>query len=222
MTRNATAGPPPASIERRHDALLVLDVDEVVLHFIAPFQALLAEHGAKLHFESFRLTGNVRSIATGEALSGHALDGVTAQLYAEQETRQAIVDGVQPALERLSEVADIVFLTAMTPSYYPQRRQLLDRGGLRYPMIATERSKGGVLAELVANRSGPVVFVDDLPPNLHGVRRSVPQAHLVQLMADQSFRSYLPELPVGAHSAVDWRDAEPLLRGLLVGTPGSS
>ena len=215
MTRTVSAGPAPDTIERRHEALLVLDIDEVVLHFIAPFETLLAEHGAKLHFESFRLTGNVRSISTGEALSGHTLDGVTAQLYAEQEVRQPIVDGVHAALERLSAVADIVFLTAMTPSYYSERRRLLDRERLAYPMIATERSKGGVLAELVAGRSGPVVFVDDLPPNLHGVRRSVPEAILVHLMANADFRPHLPPLPAGAHAAASWQEAEPLLHGLL-------
>ncbi|MBF6841897.1 hypothetical protein, partial [Acinetobacter baumannii] len=114
-----------------------------------------------------------------------------------------------------------VFLTAMTPSYYASRRRLLDREGLIHPMIATERSKDGVIAELIADRAGPVVFVDDLPPNLHGVRRSVPQAHLVHLMADKSFRPYLPELPAGAHTAGDWYEAEPLLRGLLSGARAS-
>lgn len=210
-----SAGPAPKSIERRFDSLLILDIDEVVLHFITPFQALLAEHGAQLHAESFRLTGNVRSIATGTALSGHVLDRVTAQLYEEQEKRQTPVEGVGESLGRLSAVADIVFLTAMTPAYYDHRRRLLDRSGLSYPMIATERSKGGVVAELSEGRAGPVVFVDDLPPNLHGVRKSAGHVELVHLMANDIFRAHLPPLPTGAHSATDWVDGERLLTRLL-------
>lgn len=217
MVSRTTVGPDIAELDRRHDALLVLDIDEVVLHFIAPFCALLAEHGARLHFESFRLTGNVRSLSTGAALTGHALDGITAQLYAEQEHRQTPVEGVSEALERLSADADIVFLTAMTPSFYAQRRRLLDAAGLHWPMIATERAKGAFLAEATARWPGPVVFVDDLPPNLEGVRRSAPKVHLVHLMADPQFRPHLPPLPPSTLEAADWPGAEAILQGIVRG-----
>ncbi|KQT86421.1 hypothetical protein ASG48_07045 [Aurantimonas sp. Leaf443] len=195
--------------------LLVLDIDEVVLEFIAPFERLLEEMGARLHVDGFRLTGNVRSISTGTALTGHELDGITARLYEEQIERQPAVPGVLKALESLSSLADIVFLTAMTPSYHARRRTLLDGLGLTHPMIATERSKGGVVAELAALWGGPVVFVDDLPPNLEAVRRSVPEVHLVHLMANTVFRPHLPPLPPGALAAADWDEAEALIRERL-------
>ncbi|BDA84469.1 hypothetical protein Sa4125_20110 [Aureimonas sp. SA4125] len=212
-----TAGPEVDSLAISRQALLVLDIDEVVLHFIEPFCALLEESGARLRANSFHLTGNVRSVATGAALAGSALDAVTMRLYAEQETRQLPVDGVGPALERLSDSADIVFLTAMTPSYYPQRRRLLDAAGLGFPMIATERSKGAVVAELGQRWSGPIVFADDLPPNLASVGRSLPRARLVHLMANDMFRRHLPPLPEGAESALDWAEAKPIMARLLAG-----
>lgn len=216
-TSPSTVGPDPASLARTHDRLVVLDIDEVVLHFIAPFMALLEELGARLHVESFHLTGNVRSISTGAAVSGSELNGITLRLYEEQEARQPPVDGVAAALTRLSARADIVFLTAMTPAYHPQRRKLLDGAGLPYPMIATERSKGAVVAELGALWTGPLVFVDDLPPNLVSVGRSLPRARLVHLMANEVFRPHLPPLPAGAVSARDWAEAETMIEGLLQG-----
>ena len=144
-----TAGPAAASLPQRNNALLVLDVDEVVLEFISPFCRLLEEHDAELQVTSFRLTGNVRSLSTGEALSGHRLDTITQQLYSEQEHRQPLVSGVSEALRRLSERVDIVFLTAMTPSYYETRRRLLDdaeaarRDALRAKLKSTERNGDG-------------------------------------------------------------------------------
>lgn len=215
MTSRTTVGPAIADLDRRHDALLVFDIDEVVLHFIAPFCELLSEHGARLHFDSFRLTGNVRSISTGAALTGHQLDGVTAQLYAEQERRQTAVDGVFESLKRLSEIADILFLTAMTPAFYPERRRLLDHAGLHWPMIATERAKGAFLAEAKTRWTGPVAFVDDLPPNLEGARRSAPDVQLVHLMADPQFRAHLPPLPSSTFEAANWSEAETILRGIV-------
>ncbi|KQQ91445.1 hypothetical protein [Aureimonas sp. Leaf324] len=208
---SATRGPQVADLPKRHEALLVLDIDEVVLHFIAPFCELLSEYGAKLHFDSFKLTGNVRSISTGTALTGHELDGVTERLYVEQTGRQQPVEGVGAALSRLSAIADIVFLTAMTPAFYDQRRELLDTASLHWPMIATERSKGGVVAELAQRWRGPIAFVDDLPPNLEGVRRSVPDVHLVHLMANPDFRPHLPPMPAGTIRAANWLEAEAAL-----------
>ena len=202
-----TRGPAIADLPKRHDALVVLDIDEVVIHFIEPFRALLEEEGARLHVENFRLTGNVRSISTGAALTGHELDRMTARLYEDQEVRQGLVDGVCQAVAEIEGIADVVFLTAMTPAFYPVRRRLLDAAGLDQPMIATERSKGAVVAELAEIWKGPIVFVDDLPPNLTTVGRSVPGVHLVHLMASDAFRPHLPPLPAGAVSAKDWPDA---------------
>lgn len=217
-----TVGPAIEDLPQRTAALLVLDVDEVVLCFVEPFQALLNERGARLHFDSFALQGNVRSISTGAAVSGHEISGATATLYEEQERRQRPVPGATAALARLSDQADIVFLTAMTPTYHDHRRRLLDREGLLFPMIATERSKGAVVAELAARWPGPIVFVDDLPQNLEGVRRSCEGAALVHLMAHDGLRPHLPPLPRGAHSARDWHEAEPLLAGLLRGSSPSN
>ncbi|MCE7030115.1 hypothetical protein [Jiella avicenniae] len=216
MTKSPeTRGPAIADLSQRHNALLVLDVDEVVLQFITPFCELLEDHGAKLHAESFRLTGNVREIATGAALSGHRLDDITEQLYREQEARQRPVDCAQETLGGFADLADIVFLTAMTPSHYERRRRTLDRSGLLYPMIATERSKGAVVAELCERWDGPVVFVDDLPPNLAAVRRSAPQVRLLHFMANDVFRPHLPPLPQGAESATDWPTAAAKIRTWL-------
>jgi hypothetical protein len=213
--RTATEGPGIDEMHRTRSALLVLDIDEVVLEFIAPFEELLAEHGARLHPESFRLTGNVRSISTGSALSGSELDQVTMRLYEDQERRQKVVRGAAESLGRLAGLADIVFLTAMTPAFYPRRRALLDREGLPFPMIATERSKGAVVAELGARWTGPLIFADDLPPNLVSVRRSYPDAHLIHLMANDAFRPHLPPLPEGVLAATDWTEAESLITAIL-------
>ncbi len=215
MTAHASAGPLPSELRPSRDALVLLDVDEVVLHFIEPFRALLDEVGAHLSPDSFHLTGNVRSRATGAALSGGELDAVTERLYREQEARQRPVEGVGDALEALQRRADIVFLSAMTPIHHAARRRLLDRHSLGFPLIATTRSKGSVAAELTERWSGSLVFVDDLPPNLVSVSRSVPAAGLVHLMANDAFRCHLPPLPPGAIAAVGWPDATDKIEALL-------
>lgn len=212
-----TAGPTISEIERRHDRLLVLDIDEVVLEFIDPFVALLGEVGARLRPDAFRLTGSVHSQSTGAALGGDELKGLMHRLYEEQSARQMPVAGVVDALVRLAERTDIVFLTAMAPRWHETRRRHLDASGLPYPMIATERDKGAVICELQARWPGPIVFVDDLPSNLEKVRRSTPRTRLLHLMASRLFWPYLPGLPSGVESARTWPEAEDRIGSLLSG-----
>lgn len=212
-----TAGPLVCDIARRHDHLLVLDIDEVVLEFIDPFVALLAEVGAHLKPDAFRLTGQVRSQSTGAALGGDELQGLMHRLYEEQAVRQTPVAGVVDALERLAHRADIVFLTAMAPRWHQTRRLHLDASGLPYPMIATERDKGAVICELQERWPGTIAFVDDLPSNLEKVRRSAPQTRLLHLMASRLFWPYLPGLPQGVASARTWQEAEGRIGRLLSG-----
>ncbi len=212
-----TAGPPISDIDRHHDRLLVLDIDEVVLQFIDPFVALLAEVGARLKPDAFRLTGSVHSQSTGAALGGDELKGLMHRLYEEQAVRQMPVAGVVDALERLAGRADIVFLTAMAPRWHETRRLHLDASGLPYPMIATERDKGAVICELQERWPGTIAFVDDLPSNLEKVRRSAPKTRLLHLMASRLFWPYLPSLPPGVGSARTWQEAEDRIGGLLSG-----
>ncbi|KAA0970126.1 hypothetical protein FPY71_06200 [Aureimonas fodinaquatilis] len=210
-----TAGPALSELKPEKPHLLVLDIDEVVLQFIDPFVSILNENGATLHPEEFKLTGSAKSMSTGQALGGNELKQLVMRLYDEQETRQPLVPGAASALANLSEHADIVFLTAMTPSYHARRRQYLDASGLNFPMIATERPKGSVIHELAQLWTGPIAFVDDLPSNLAEVRRSAPDTGLLHFMASKLFWPYLPALPSGVQSARTWPQAETMIRQLL-------
>jgi hypothetical protein len=212
-----TVGPLIGDLPQRHAALLILDIDEVVLQFIDPFVALLAEHDAVLDPSDFRLTGSVHSLSTGQALGADRLKGLMHQLYQEQDRRQHLVPGVGPALERLGRRADIVFLTAMAPHWHATRRRHLDGHDLPYPMIATERDKGAIIAQLHERWPRRCLFVDDLPNNLAGARRSAPDTALLHVMASVLFRPYLPALPAGVSTACNWHEAEPLVDAILDG-----
>ena len=82
-------------------------------------------------------------------------------------------------------------------------------------MIATERSKGAVVAELRERWRGTSIFVDDLPPNLASVRKSSPDTHLLHLMANDVFRRHLPALPAGARAATNWQEASIIIYEIL-------
>ena len=192
--------------------LVVCDVDEVVLEFLDPFDRYLNSVGHRLHPDSFRLHGNIRSIAEGIAAAEEEVDRMQEAFFASQDRWQVPATGVDRALASLSAEADIVFLTAMPPRHHDVRRTLLDLHGLDFPMIATEEPKGPVVASLIGERRIPAVFVDDIIRNLGSVRTHAPGCLLMHMMANRTFRAMAPKPDDDIVIAEDWTHAEMLIR----------
>jgi hypothetical protein len=192
--------------------LIVCDVDDVVLHFFKPFLVYIDNEGHEFLPRSFRLTGNIVSKAKGTALEEMQVHRLIGAFFEAQEQWQTPFEQVIETLESFSKEADIVFLTAMPPQFSAQRRRLLDRLGLAYPLLATLQPKGPVVRSLHDARSLPVVFVDDMAHNLHSVRENVESCLLVNMMPDSIVHRMAPVAAADIARAADWSEAAALIR----------
>ncbi|MCA1439137.1 hypothetical protein I6F07_02655 [Ensifer sp. IC4062] len=195
--------------------LIVSDVDEVVLEFLTPFKLFLESRQLRLLPSSFRLTGNIVDLQSGEAASEATVKALLDAFYDAQERWQTPAALVVKTLAELSAEADIVFLTAMPPRHAARRRALLDALGLPYPLLASEEPKGPLVKYLHGARELPAVFIDDILRNLHSVRDHAPSCLLINLMANAEFRALAPAPDVGIHVAADWAEAARLIRSHL-------
>lgn len=187
--------------------LLVLDVDEVVLDFVAPFIAFLNDGGFDLKTESFRLHGNVVDRASGEVIDRETVSGLLSGFFAAQEDWQTPTDLAAETVAGFAEDVEIVLLTAMPHKYRDARRRLLDRSGFPYPLLTTEAAKGPAIKQLRGEHARPVAFVDDIPTNLVSVQKHMPEAGLVHLMSHAGMRALLPPLDQQIQIAEDWPHA---------------
>lgn len=191
--------------------LIVCDVDDVVLQFIDPFQLFLQSRDCEFLPRSFRLHGNIVSKADGVAIEDQQVSQLIEAFFEAQELWQTPLDTVVQTLERLSEEADILFLTAMPPRFQEQRRRLLDRTGLLFPLLASEQPKGPIVHALHASRSLPVVFIDDMARNLHSVRDHVADCLLIHLMPNSPVHRFAPAAADDITRATDWVHAAELI-----------
>ncbi|OWV77819.1 hypothetical protein ATY78_14540 [Rhizobium sp. R635] len=199
--------------------LIVCDVDDVVLQFIGPFQLFLQSQGLEFLPRSFRLHGNIVSKADGVEVEEQQVSRLIDAFFEAQEHWQTPLDRVVETLGQLSEVADILFLTAMQPRFQDQRRRLLDRTGLLFPLLASEQPKGPIVHALHASRSLPVVFIDDMARNLHSVRDHVADCLLIHLMPDSPVHRFAPAAAEDITRATDWADVAELIEAhFLSGT----
>jgi len=160
---------------------------------------------------SFRLHGNVFNRTDGNETPGEEVSRMLEAFFESHDQWQTPVVEAADSLARLSEQADVVFLTAMPPRHREVRRRLLSRHGFDYPMIATEAPKGPAVLALHGDRPQPVAFIDDIFVNLQSVRSHVPQSLLVNLMANDTFRALAPHPGDGVDIATDWAHAEALI-----------
>nr|WP_272210614.1 hypothetical protein [Marinicella sp. W31]MDC2876515.1 hypothetical protein [Marinicella sp. W31] len=93
--------------------LLVVDVDEVVLQFVAPFKAFLKANGHELKLDTFSLNGNVISLDDGRRVDVSEVGALLSAFYDNQENWQAPFDTARDTLEGLTDIADVLLLTAM-------------------------------------------------------------------------------------------------------------
>ncbi|MFT4182804.1 MAG: hypothetical protein QM636_12920 [Rhizobium sp.] len=192
--------------------LIVCDVDDVVLHFFAPFLSFIEAEGHEFLPRSFRLTGNIVSKASGIAVEEKEVQRLIEAFFEAQEQWQTPLDRVIDTLSAFSKDADIAFLTAMPPQFSAQRRRLLDRLGLTYPLLASLQPKGPILRALHGNRSLPVAFVDDMAHNLHSVRDHVESCLLINLKPDSVVHRMAPAAAADIAQTSDWSQAASLIQ----------
>ncbi|WP_448584971.1 HAD family hydrolase [Thermaurantiacus sp.] len=197
--------------------LLILDCDEVILSFAAPFRRWLAEaHGMELRFDSFALSGNIRrsdGSVVGEGAFPALLDG----FFAEGQRLQTPVEGVAEALEALTPAMDIVVLTNIPEPYRLLRAEILRSHGLELDVYANAGPKGRLVAALAGDR--PAVFVDDLPPHHESAARHAPRVGRLHMVADPELRALIPAAP-HAHARIDgWAEARGWIETYLESVP---
>jgi len=195
--------------------LLVLDVDDVVLDFDAPFPRYLEANGYELRLETFRLHGNIYHRDSGEPAEQDRVAALISDFFQAQAEWQTVTTGAAEALAALAADIEIVLLTAMPHRHREARRAHLDALGLNYPLLTTEMAKGPAILSLRGGTERPVAFVDDQLRNLVSAAECVPDAHLFHLMADNSLRAFLPEPPDGIRTVEDWDEARPLIAAAL-------
>ncbi|MBB5713363.1 hypothetical protein FHS94_000182 [Sphingomonas aerophila] len=190
--------------------LLITDCDEVLLHMVRHFGTWLDE-AKKLdfHIEHGPWEERIRRRDQGAPLTQAEMWSLLGEFFPAEMDRQTIVPGAAPALEALSEVADIVVLTNLTDQCQQPRIEQLARFGIRHRVECNQGGKGRPVADLVAEHGNPVtVFVDDLAVHHESVAKHAPGVHRLHMVAEPRLA---PSVPPAGHAHVridDWPTAQ--------------
>jgi hypothetical protein len=197
--------------------IVICDVDEVVLHFIAGFERYLHRNDLWLDPASFALNGNIKYKKTDNPVGNEDLSQHFADFFDQEAHRLDAIEGAANALSNLANDANVLMLTNLHEQYRSARISNLTDHGMPYPVIANQGPKGPAVKTIAEGHKQPIVFVDDIPNYLRSVADYCPDVHLVHFMQDERFGRHIPPLDYGTLRADNWADTHAHIGELLAG-----
>ncbi|WP_350334629.1 hypothetical protein [Coralliovum pocilloporae] len=175
--------------------LLLCDVDEVVLEFMAPLERHMNRKGYEFRYDSYALNGNIRHQHTGAVPPSDQVRSLIHSFFAEDGASQPAVIDAADQLEALSEHVDIIMLTNMPGVFRDQRINCLTSQGMPYPVVTNNGSKGPAVSAFRARTNRPIAFIDDSPTNLISVGQSGTDTALAHFIAHPRLFDLVPDVP---------------------------
>lgn len=198
--------------------LIICDADEVLLQFLAGLERFLVRQRCYLDLGSFRIHGNIKHQDTNHPVADEAVTKLIADFFASDTRHLEPVPGAAAALQSLSYHAQIVILSNVPESSRDARIENLHEHGMPYPVIAGKGLKGPVVRNIIGTHSHPVVFIDDLPPNISSVAKETPHVHRLHFIADPRLARLMPASP-DAHGRIDdWPQASTWIASVIGAT----
>jgi hypothetical protein len=187
--------------------LIICDVDDVVVHFLRGFDAVLAKTGHVLEVNSFALTGNVFHRDTRHEMAADHLSKLIDDYFVEQTEHMEAIDGAIDSLLALSKGANVVMLTNLPHHARDKRISNLRGHGLPFPVITNSGPKGPAIKDLASRTAGPSVFVDDSPSFIKSSYETAPDVKIVHFLHDERFKRMHQPFDFVSHTTGEWDDA---------------
>ncbi len=188
--------------------LLAVDADEVLFYFMRGFAGWLESRALYFDWSSFALAGNIRARHDGLAVQREAVSGLLADFFGEATAGLEPVDGAAESLARLSRHYDIVVLSNQPASARPARETALARHGMAYPVLANSGPKGPAMAALLAAKTAPAAFIDDIPSHHGSVARHAPSARRLHFIAEPRLAPLLGKAEFSDARLNSWAEIE--------------
>lgn len=195
--------------------LLIVDVDEVLAHFMAGFERYCGRHGVEMRIDRFALFQNMYRPGEAEPIDFETGKKLFDDFFRHGADDLDPVEGAADALASLSRRAGVVILTNAPAHALESRTGWLSKHGFDYPMILHSGLKGPTIAAMAARTTGRAAFIDDLLPNLESSAESAPAVARFQIIADRRLRPLAPTIPEKHALHEEWTTLGPALAAVV-------
>lgn len=209
-----TLGELEAAAIRSGEPLVVVDADEVLVHFADDFEVWVRGRGVRFELTEYSLDTALRD-EDGQPLTRERIEPLLHAFIAEETHRQRAVDGAAEALGALAREAQVVVLTNAPLHVREQRIGNLGDHGMTYPVVINEGGKGPALDWLRRRAAAPVAFVDDSPRQLKSAAEHADPVARLHLVGSDIVRRVVAPSDHAHHHPQNWTECGALIRRAL-------
>lgn len=195
--------------------LIAVDVDEVLVVFVAHLGRYIRTLGYEMRLERYELEGSMFRLGSNDPIPFDACIELINTFFAHECETQNPIPGGAGALASLSQDAQVVILTNVPKHARDTRRRNLDALGLDYPLIVNSGGKGRAMAWLAKAADAPVAMIDDSVTQLESVAKHVPEAVRIHFAEAEHVSRLFPTCDHATCQVRSWPECEAALRAAM-------
>ena len=196
--------------------LIIIDADEVIVHFAKPFTLYLKERGWALKLNGYTLNNAIKNIKTTKILENRKSQKLVIDFIRKETHRQPITKGAFEALHNVSKFSQIIILTNVPGYAYEDRLKNFKDLNISYPIIINQGPKGPALKQLCKGMQKPIIFIDDNLSQIESAKKFVPNIYRFHFSGCDLVRKFLPKSLAATHNPKSWQEIEILCNRFLI------
>lgn len=198
--------------------LIISDVDEVLMLFVAGLEAFIHDQGYWLDLTSYALHGNIKPHGSAEPAPNDTVSDLIASFFRDAVETLEPVEHAAQTLSALDAHANILLLSNVPATAAEGRIRSLKRHGFDFPLIANSGPKGPAVAEIAKDRKAMTFFIDDIPHHITSVAQEAPDVHRIHFVADPRLAALIEPAKDSHDRLDDWPSVYGLVMNMLDNT----
>ena len=196
--------------------LVIVDADEVIVHFAKPFILYLKERGWALELNGYTLSNSIKNIKTNKILENRKSQKLVIDFIQKETHRQPITEGALKTLNNISKFSQIIILTNVPGYAYEKRLKNFKDLNISFPIIMNQGPKGLALKQLCKGMQKPIIFIDDNLSQIESAKKVVPSIYRFHFTGCDLIRKFLPKSLAATHNPKSWQEIEILCNRFLI------
>ena len=196
--------------------LVLIDADEVLVHFAVPFRNYLRQRGFGLELNGYTLHDAILDTESNFFVDSQTAQDLVVSFIKEETHRQPATEGAVESVHEISKSAQIIIISNVPRYAHKARLKNIQELNLPFPFVSNEGQKGPALKQICDQVKKPAVFIDDNASQIASAKKFVPDLYRFYFSGCDLVRAQMPITDVYTHNPKSWKELVRLCQGLLV------
>ena len=188
--------------------LVLVDADEVLVHFAIPFRNYLLKRGYELKLNGYTLQNAIFNVKSNRPVVPHTGKNLVINFIKEETHRQPATPGAIDSIKAISKYAQIIIISNVPRYAHKARVTNLKALDLPFPFVSNEGPKGPALKQICDQIKKPSVFIDDNSSQILSAKKFVPHLYRFYFSGCEFVRNQMPISEAATHNPKSWKEIE--------------